>query len=108
MCLHPPTKKLKDLVVLREGRGRKEKEMNKQTKSPPPKKKFKAYTLLKVSDNVEHTVRLRYAIFFFYIHVLNVCFIILLMKSHLVCNSTPPFYISFVCCLHKEDFFVLY
>lgn len=84
MCLHPPTKKLKDLVVLREGKGRKEKEMN-QKKIPPPQKKinFKACTLLKVSDNVEHTVRLRYAIFF-YIHVLNVCFIILLMKSHLV------------------------
>lgn len=65
MCLHPPTKKLKDLVVLREGKGRKEKEMN-QKKIPPPQKKinFKACTLLKVSDNVEHTVRLRYAIFF--------------------------------------------
>lgn len=64
MCLHPPTKKLKDLVVLREGRGRKEKEMNKKKSLPPKKNIFKAYTLLKVSDNVEHTVRLRYAIFF--------------------------------------------
>lgn len=56
---------MKDLVVLREGKGRKEKEMNKQKNPPPPKKiNFKAYALLKVSDNVEHTVRLRYAIFF--------------------------------------------